>query len=135
MVTKTELVHLKCPGCGFVCDFADWDGKLVRGPDCPKCLKIAGKKVSMIQVSPDGVVAGDLEDTPVLSGKDLNVVMYLLLGKVGTIEIPQEVFDTAPGPEELAIERQWDGTNKIWRFFIKKKPKNRKRKPKLVLSN
>lgn len=72
-----------------------------------------------------------LEDAPVLSGKDMNTLMYLLLGKVGTIEVPQEVFDNAPDPEELTIERQWDGTHKIWRFFIKKKPSNRK--PKLVL--
>lgn len=71
------------------------------------------------------------EDIPILSGKDMNVLLYLLLNKVGTIEIPQEVFDNAPGPDVLTMERQWDGTNKVWRFFIKKKP--RKRKPKLVL--
>ena len=71
------------------------------------------------------------EDIPVLSGKDMNALVYLLLGKVGTIEIPQAVFDEAPGPEVLQIERQWDGTNKVWRFFNKKKPSNRK--PKLVL--
>ena len=74
-----------------------------------------------------------LEDAPVLSGKDMSTLMYLLLGKIGTIEIPQEVFDNAPGPDVLKIEMQWDETNKTWRFFIKKKPKNRKRKPKLVL--
>jgi len=74
-----------------------------------------------------------LEKAPVLSGKDMSTLMYLLLSKVGMIEIPQGVFDTAPGPEVLTTERQWDETNKTWRFFIKKKPKNRKRKPKLVL--
>ena len=72
-----------------------------------------------------------LEDAPVLSGKDMNTLMYLLLGKVGTIEIPQEVFDNAPAPDKLKIEMQWDENNKVWRFFIKKKPS--KRKPKLVL--
>jgi hypothetical protein len=83
--------------------------------------------------SEDKSEADILEDAPVLSGKDMNTLMYLLLGKVGTIEIPQEVFDSAPGPDKLKIEMQWDETHKIWRFFIKKKPKNRNRKPKLVL--
>jgi hypothetical protein len=86
----------------------------------------------MTQVSPDGVVVGDLGDTPVLSGKDMSTLLYLLLGKVGTIEIPQEVFENAPGPEVLKIERQWDGVNKIWRFFNKKKPSKRKSKLKLL---
>jgi hypothetical protein len=72
-----------------------------------------------------------VEEIPVLSGKDMSTLMYLLLGKVGTIEIPQEVFDNAPGPEKLKLEMQWDENNKVWRFFIKSKPS--KRKPKLVL--
>jgi hypothetical protein len=134
MVTKTETNHLKCPACGHECPLTGADGEPVPDPECPKCLRISDKKVSMVVVGLDGGVVGEKEKTPVLSGKDMNTLLYLLLGKVGTIEIPQEVFDNAPGPEELTMERQWDGTNKIWRFFIKKKPKNRKRKRKLVLS-
>jgi len=133
MVTKTETNHLKCPDCGHECPLIDADGALVPDPKCPKCFKITGKQISMVDVKPNGDIVGDQEKTPVLSGKDMNTLVYLLLGKVGTIEIPQEVFDNAPGSDVLAMERQWDGTNKIWRFFIKKKPKNRKRKPKLVL--
>lgn len=129
MVTKTATIHLKCPACGHECPLTDDKGVLVLDPKCPKCFKIAGKKINMVEVD----LVGEQEKTPVLSGKDMNVLMYLLLGKVGTIEIPQEVFDNAPGPDVLAMERQWDGTNKIWRFFVKKKPKNRKRKPKLAL--
>jgi len=137
MVTKTETNYLKCSACGHECPLTDDKGVLVPEPKCPKCFKITGKQINMVVVGPDGNVVGEQEKTPVLSGKDINTLMYLLLDKVGTIEIPQEVFDTAPGPDVLATERQWDGTNKIWRFFIKKKPKNRKRKPifRLRLSN
>jgi hypothetical protein len=126
MVTKTETNKLKCPDCGHECPITDDKGLLVVDPKCPKCFKITGKQIGMVVVGP-----GEQEKTPVLSGKDMSTLLYLLLSKVGTIEIPQEVFDNAPGPEELTTERQWDGTNKIWRFFIKKKPKNRK--PRLVL--
>jgi hypothetical protein len=136
MVNTTIANNLKCPDCGHKCPLTDDKGVLVPDPKCPKCFKITGKQINMVVVNPFGaevVVVGDQEKTPVLSGKDMNTLVYLLLGKVGTIEIPQEVFDTAPGPEKLTMERQWDGTNKIWRFFIKMKPKNRKRKPKLAL--
>jgi hypothetical protein len=88
----------------------------------------------MLRVDADGKLsAEDMDaDTPVLTGKDMNALMYLLLGKVGTIEIPQEVFDTAPGPERLKIEMQWDGTNKTWRFFIMRK-RSKNKKPNLIL--
>jgi hypothetical protein len=123
MVAKKETNQLKCPACGHECPVTDAEGVLVPDPKCPKCFKIAGKKINM--------VVDEQEKTPVLSGKDMNTLLYLLLGKVGTIEIPQEVFGNAPGPEKLKIEMQWDETHKVWRFFNKKKPKNRK--PKLVL--
>ena len=133
MVKISETNHLKCPDCGHVCPLIDDKGVLVPDPKCPKCFRITGNKINMVMVAPDGEVV-DSDAVPVLSGKDMNTLVYLLLGKIGTIEIPQEVFDNAPGPDVLAMERQWDGTNKIWRFFIKKKPKNRKRKPKLGLT-
>ena len=40
-------------------------------------------------------------------------------------------FYRVTSPEVLKIERQWDGINKIWRFFNKKKHSNRKSKLKL----
>jgi len=132
MVAKPETNKLKCPECGHECPLTDSKGVLVPEPKCPKCFKLTGKQVSMIEVDPKGDIIGEQEKTPVLSGKDMNSLLYLLLGKVGTIEIPQEVFDSAPGPEVLKIERQWDSTHKVWRFFHKKKPS--KRKPKLKLS-
>jgi len=131
--TKTENGRLECPDCGHQCPLTDAKNVSVVEPICPKCFKITGKQVSMVIVDSYGDVdeVGEQEKTPVLSGKDMNALLYLLLGKVGTIEIPQEVFDSAPGPEVLKIERQWDDTNKIWRFFNKKKPSNRKSKLRL----
>jgi hypothetical protein len=56
------------------------------------------------------------------------------LKQVGTIEIPQEVFDTAPGPEVLKIEMQWDKTNRKWRFFImRKRVKNKNTSKDLIV--
>lgn len=131
MVSKTDTNRLKCPDCGHICPKTDANGVLVPDPKCPRCFKIRDKKVSMVEATPDGVVLGGQEKTPELSGKDMSTLLYLLLGKVGTIEIPQEVFDTAPGPDVLKIERQWDATHKVWRFFNKKKPSKRKNKIKL----
>jgi len=132
MIATSKMNHLKCPSCGHECPLTDAKGVLVLEPKCPKCFKITGKQVNMVETNSDGDVTGEQEKVSVLSGKDMNALLYLLLGKVGTIEIPQEVFDSAPGPEVLKIERQWDNTNKIWRFFNKKKPSNRK--SKLILN-
>jgi hypothetical protein len=86
----------------------------------------------MLKVDAEGLLAEDMDaKTPVLTGKDMNALLYLLLDKVGTIEIPQEVFNSVPGPERLKIEMQWDGVNKVWRFFIMR---NRtKKKNNLIL--
>lgn len=73
------------------------------------------------------------EKAPELTPQNLWVVMYLLLARIGTLEIPQDIFDQSPGPDKLPIERQWDGVNKVWRFFIKRKPSQRK--PRLILPN
>ena len=72
-----------------------------------------------------------IEAPPELSNKDMYALMYLLLAKVGTIEIPQTVFDSAPGPEVLQIARQWDSVQKVWRFFVQRKPRDKK--PKLFI--
>lgn len=69
-------------------------------------------------------------EIPVLTGKDMNALLYLILKKLGTIEIPQEVFDTAPGPDKIKIEMQWDAVNRIWRFFVKRQIR---KKPELHL--
>lgn len=70
---------------------------------------------------------------PELAGKDMMVVMFLLLKKVGMIQIPQEVFDNVPEDVNLHIERQWDGVNKVWRFFVREDRKRGKVKPHLHL--
>ena len=123
--------YLKCPDCGHECPLTDATGKTVQEPLCPKCHIVSNKKVKMVEVMPDGTIVGSLDNAPVLSGKDMNALLYLLLQRLGTIEIPQEVFDSAPGPEKIKVEMQWDGTNRIWRFFIKRKPRDRR--PKLIL--
>lgn len=86
------------------------------------------------EVKPEVVGNGEEKteevDIPELTGKDMNALMYILLQKVGTVEIPQEVFDTAPGPDKLRIERQWDVNKKVWRFFIFRKVRQ---KPLLLL--
>lgn len=61
------------------------------------------------------------EETPPFTGKDLNAVMWFLLKTVGTLEMPIDVLNAAPGPDILKIERQWDGVNKVWRFFVPRK--------------
>lgn len=66
-------------------------------------------------------VIDDAEETPPFTGKDLNAVMWLLLKTVGMVEIPLDVLNAAPGPDILKIERQWDGVNKVWRFFVPRK--------------
>jgi hypothetical protein len=57
-------------------------------------------------------------DTPPFTGKDLNALVWFLLKTTGMVEMPQDVLDAAPGPDVLKIERQWDGVNKVWRFFV-----------------
>jgi hypothetical protein len=125
--------HLKCPECAHECPLTDATGKTVQEPLCPKCHVIQNKQVKMVQVDGDGVPLDALSDAPVLSGKDMNALMYLLLKQVGTIEIPQEVFESAPGPEVLRIEMQWDKTNKVWRFFIMRKRNKAKAGKNLIL--
>lgn len=124
--------YLKCPDCGHECPLTDAMGKTVQEPLCPKCLIMFNRSVRMLKVDAEGLLAEDMDaKTPVLTGKDMNALLYLLLDKVGTIEIPQEVFNSVPGPERLKIEMQWDGVNKVWRFFIMR---NRtKKKNNLIL--
>jgi len=128
-----NINRLKCPACGHECPLIDAEGVPVKDPKCPKCFRISNQKISMVEIDADGNILGGLENVPVLSGKDMNTLLYLLLNKVGTIEIPQEVFEDAPKPEILKIEMQWDDTNKIWRFFNKRKRKKRKNRLKLVM--